>query len=194
MRKMLSLTMSLLLFCCAFAQKVEKVGDYHNSYFEKEFDVYASDKTVMVYVAGERPSQLICLWVERDELTELSSFISLLKTKYLEWDSIASVNSITDFSKETPFRTPRLKVAWYGSKWWFSYKQSFQPVFKILDNGKRVMVITSKVKSLTNEYIDETFYMCFASKMDFDNLLRVIDPETIGRIKNQSKQVDNLFN
>lgn len=186
--------MSLLLFCCAFAQKLEKVGNYYNSYFEKEYDVYASDKEVMVYVQGESSSQLICLLVERNELSELTSFVSLLKTKYLEWDSIAKVNSITDFSKETPFRTPRLTVAWYGSKWWFSSKQSFQPKFKILDNGKRVMVITQKVKSLTNEYIDETFYMCFASKMDFDNLLRVIDPETIGRIKNQSKQVDNLFN
>ena len=177
----------------ANAQQV--VGSFTNSYWGKEFKIEASQKDgklEYVYIGVEaKGSKTAFISVPGKNLELFKTSLELARDKYLEWVKIAKENNVTEMNKELGIKFPSVNVAWYGTKWWFSFGRIIDMEFLILNNGKMIASWLSKVSSSANQYIDETIYFIFADEADFNNLISQLEYQGIlDQLLNTEKKQD----
>lgn len=194
MRKILvsSLLFAIVIGLPGLLQAQSKLSSYHNSYFDKTYDVLI-DKDEAIYI-GCTPDHAkeLHIVVDKKQYEDFVKFIENVKQKYTEWDSVAKANGVTDLKKEMGFYSPKFSVAWKSSQWWWSFGHKVGVRFLIIE-GKSVAVMSKKVKSSRNEYIDETFYLTFASSEDFDELLSAINIEEGKKLLEKKSNQEDLF-
>lgn len=187
------LALTLSFFCRA----EQVVGTYHSSFFEKKFEIEASQKNnklKTVYIGIEaKDSKDAVISVEGDDLEEFKTSLCFVRDKYLEWVKIAKENNVTEMDKEFEIKFPKVDIAWLGSKYWFSFNKKVNMSFLILDDGKMVARWCPKVVSSTNRYIDEVIYFVFENEDDFNSLINQLDYNTILDKLVNTKKNEELF-
>ena len=196
MKRVISVFVFLVYAFVSNAQDV--VGSYLNSYFGKTYSIEASleNNTLnKVYIEVEtKGSKQGFISIDSKDLQSFKASLLSLRDKYLEWKQIAISNNVTKMNKDFDITFPTVTVAWYTSKWWFSFNRKITMSFMILENGDIIAVWSPKVSASSNEYIDETFYFVFGSKDDFTNLLKELDGQKICDKLLKTKNAESLFN
>lgn len=169
-----------------------KLSSYHNSYFDKTYDVLIDDDESLYIGCTPDESREVHIVVDKKQYGDFVAFINNVKQKYIEWDSVAKANGVTDLKKDMGFYSPKFSVAWKSSQWWWSFGHKAGVRFLILE-GKSVAVMSKKVKSSKNEYIDETFYLTFASVEDFEELLSAINIDEGKKLLEKRSNQEDLF-
>ena len=194
MKKLLFI-IALLMPGVSFAQ--ERVAEYHSDYFDKNYEISISTEkndpsivsNVYIEVAGERERETVTLDYKYPLL--LLSSLKEVRNKYAEWVKVAEDNHVTEMTKEIPVDMPSVTVCWYGTKWYFAFNKRVNFDFMILDNGKKIIVMTSKVTASSNEYIDQKFYWVFQSVAELDEFIKKLDyPKFIEKINTKANKAD----
>ena len=114
-----------------------------------------------------------------------------MRDKYAEWVKVAEDNHITDMTKEIPVNMPTVTVCWYGTKWYFAFNKRLNFDFMILDDGKKIIVMSAKVTASSNQYIDQKFYWVFQSVIELDEFIKKLDyPAYIEKLNTNSNNAD----
>ncbi len=187
-----------VLMLISFGVKAEQeVGSYSNSYFNQNFTIEAAEKdgalkTVYVGVCSkDSKDAFIC--ISGTDLEVFKTSLELVRDKYAEWVKIAHENNVTELNKAFDIAFPNVNIAWYGTKWWFSFGNRPVMQFMILDSGKMVATWVKKATASQNEYIDETIYLAFGSVEDFNSLIRQLDYNNILNQLLKTKSNEDLF-
>lgn len=184
----------------AFSAQAQKViGTYHNDYFDKDYEVSASDTDgkyelyLEVAASGTKPAELN-FSIDKENIQTLKNNFIDIKNKHFEWSNVAKANNVKDLNKEMNFTLSKATVCWNsGGKWYFSFNHKFKPSFMITSSGNHLTTITEKVQSSSNKYIDETIYWVFSTEKDFDQIINWLDLDKIESLLNKDKEVKNLF-
>ncbi len=187
-----SLLFTIVMGMPILLQAQTKLSSYHNSYFDKTYVVLIDeDEAIYIGCTPDRAKELHIV-VDKKQYVDFVEFIKNVRQKYAEWDSVAKANEVTDLKKDMGFYSPKFSVAWKTSQWWWSFGHKVSVRFLIIE-GKSVAVMSKKVKSSRNEYIDETFYLTFASLEDFDELLSAINIEEGKKLLEKKSNQEDLF-
>lgn len=193
MKKFFILCLMALALCVnANAEKV--VGHYHQGSTEYivEASTHKNDLSVFIQVDGKYKNDKVFIHI--DGAKNIQNFIGALnvcKTKHIEWSEVAKSNNITDFRKPINVKFPGVEIMWLSNKWYLSRKQNFKPEFVVSENTNFV-VIAGEATHWNNEYIDTKYYM-FLTPHDIDELVKVLNVDTINSILNQETETDTLF-
>lgn len=196
-------TILLLSFISINIFAEDEIATYSMTYFSeagKNLRIEASkpnsngEFTYYIQVIGERITDEVFISIESKYLPEFIANLYLLKNKFNEWSKIAKENNITEMNKEMPFTIKNIDIAWYSSKWWFSFGHSLTPVFKILDDGRYVVTIVKKVTSSSNQYITKKFYIVFDNVNDIDKLIECLNTEMVYKHYSEKDKKNELFN
>lgn len=178
-------------------QAQEKVGSYYNSYFKKEYKVEASisngELSVFFDIEGNSSSDNVCVRIKGAGINSFISALTLAKQKHAEWTSVAINNNVAKMTKEMDITFPRVDICWSGSKWWFDFGHKLRPIFMITDSGQHLCVIAGTATASTNEYIDQKYYLAFATPEDFDVLIGAVIPAVVQEKLNNNQKVEDLF-
>ena len=178
-----------------YAQKT--VTDYHSDYFDRDYEISISTEkndpstisNVYIEVAGESKNETVTLDYKSPAL--LLSSLKKVRDKYSEWVKVAEDNHITDMTKQIPVDMPSVTVCWYGTKWYFAFNKHINFDFMILDSGKKIIVMHTKVTASSNEYIDQKFYWVFQSVAELDEFIKKLDyPKFIEKISEKANNSD----
>ncbi len=196
MKKVLFTLCFLIVFIYSNAEQT--VGSYVNSYFSnKEYTIEAAQKNgklQSVYIGIESDnSKSTFISVDGDDLELFKTALELSRDKFLEWVKIAKENNVTEMRKELGIKFPKVTIAWYGTKWWFSFGERINLKFVILDDGKMIATWSPKVTSSSNRYIDKQIYFVFADAEDFNSLISQLNPERILSELLNTKNNEELF-
>ena len=185
------------LFVALNIQAQEKVGSYYNSYFKKEYKVEASNSngelSIFFDIAGNSSSDEVCVRIKEESIDSFISALMLAKQKHTEWSTVAINNNVSKMTKEMDITFPKVDICWHGSKWWFDFEHKLRSVFMITDSGKHLCVIAGTATASTNEYIDQKYYLAFATPKDFDALIEAINPTKVSEVLNNKQKVEDLF-
>ncbi len=196
MKKFLFLV--VVVMATAFVQAQDKIGTYYNTYFNKEYSVDAgmdskNELNIFFSVEGGNSNDEVDVNIGGDNISLFISALQAAKQKYAEWVAIAIDNNVTKMSKDMDVIFPRVTMAWYGAKWWFSFRHKLNPRFMITESGKYLCVISGTATASSNEYIDQKYYLVFESTEDFDALISAINPTVILEKLNNKQNVEDLF-
>ena len=195
MKKVLSVVLVLLVSSIALsADKV--VGEYRMSYFDKSYEIEASEIkngkfSIYIYGQGERESDKIFMSIDSDKVDEFNNSLLQVRDKFKEWRQIARDNNVTDLTKEVDVKIPNVMIGWYGTQWYFSYRNSIKALYMILDSGKDVIIIAKEATSSSNRYISETIYIAFSEPEEIDELVSQLNLEKItSKLNNETNTLD----
>ena len=195
--KMKKFFVIVFLFMVTVAKAEQKVGEFYNSYFKKNYAIEAlqkDGKLESVFIGVEsKGSKESFIKVEGSDLETFKLSLNLVKSKYAEWVKVAKANHITEMNKAFSISFPKVEIYWLGSKWWSSYKLKVELKFIILDDGQMVALWAPTAKHWNNEYIDETIYFVFSTIEDFDNLIKQLNSQDILNKLLQTKNNEELF-
>ena len=151
------------------------------------------DSDERLYIGCEsKDAKELYVVIENKQYEDFVEFIKKIKHKYSEWDSIAKANKVMNLNKDMGIYSPQFSVSWKSSEWWWSFGHKEKVLFLILD-GKSVAVISKMVASSENKYIDETFYLTFASLEDFEELLSAFNIDKGKKILEKKSNTESLF-
>ena len=146
-----------------------------------------------VYVFAESGDKRtpIFLSVSSDKVDEFNNSLLQVRDKFKEWRQIARDNNVTDLTKEVDVKIPNVMIGWYGTQWYFSYRNSIKALYMILDSGKDVIIIAKEATSSSNRYISETIYIAFSEPEEIDELVSQLNLEKItSKLNNETNTLD----
>ena len=165
-----------------------------------------------IFPYTKTPNAKIRLSFDADETPRFLDFLKKVRDKYAEWDSIAKANHVTGYSKRMP-----VELKSKGGIWSIFYvgdrppRSTFDmnkqwefliPYFSVDANGKsRVAWSTSKLEYTVkggNMAIGTSVEVerCSGGEFVFTSVKEIqslIDCFDVGRLKEQSKSIDSLF-
>ena len=165
-----------------------------------------------IFPYTKTPNAKIRLSFDADETPRFLDFLKKVRDKYAEWDSIAKANHVTGYSKKMP-----VELRSKGGIWSIFYvgdrppRSTFDmnkqwefliPYFSVDANGKsRVAWSTSKLEYTVkggNMAIGTSVEVerCSGGEFVFTSVKEIqslIDCFDVGRLKEQSKSIDSLF-
>jgi hypothetical protein len=165
-----------------------------------------------IFPHTKTPNAKIRLSFDADETPRFLDFLKKVRDKYAEWDSIAKANHVTGYSKKMP-----VELRSKGGIWSIFYvgdrppRSTFDmnkqwefliPYFSVDANGKsRVAWSTSKLEYTVkgcNMAIGTSVEVerCSGGEFVFTSVKEIqslIDCFDVGRLKEQSKSIDSLF-
>jgi hypothetical protein len=165
-----------------------------------------------IFPYTKTPNAKIRLSFDADETPRFLDFLKKVRDKYAEWDSIAKANHVTGYSKKMP-----VELRSKGGIWSIFYvgnrppRSTFDmnkqwefliPYFSVDANGRsRVAWSTSKLEYTVkggNMAIGTSVEIerCSGGEFVFTSVKEIqslIDCFDVGRLKEQSKSIDSLF-
>ncbi len=165
-----------------------------------------------IFPYTKTPNAKIRLSFDADETPRFLDFLKKVRDKYAEWDSIAKANHVTGYSKKMP-----VELRSKGGIWSIFYvgnrppRSTFDmnkqwefliPYFSVDANGRsRVAWSTSKLEYTVkggNMAIGTSVEVerCSGGEFVFTSVKEIqslIDCFDVGRLKEQSKSIDSLF-
>lgn len=198
MKRFLSLVAAFIAISTTTMSAQQNVGEYTNSYFSKTFSIEAGEEnnkitSVYIGVQTDLDFRKAYITVKADKLELFKTALELARDKFSEWKKIAKDNNITKMSKEMCIDFPEVAVAWYSTKWWFSFDNKINLAFLILDDGEMVAAWAPKVTASSNHYIDQQIYFAFANEKDFDSIINQLNGQKILNKLLSAKNNSNLF-
>lgn len=196
---MKKITLLLLLLSAAASNAQKKIDQYSSGYFEKNYDIEASlDKKegfkVYIALAAESTSTEARIMLKSKDINSFITALTETKNKYMEWSKVAKENNVDDLSKEIDVKFPNIDIAWYGSKWFFSFNQKLKPRFSILSDGRHVVTFYNNNVSSSNQFIKESTYWVFSDEKEFDEIISKINYDAVkGKLDAEESKKD-LFN
>lgn len=202
MRKLFAILAIATLSLSTLAQ--DKITTYEMEYFSDAgttYDISATEPDgkgefgyyISMYSFDGRRTP-VTINVKQKQLDEFIASIQEAKETYVEWDSVAVVNNVTDLDKSMKVKSPSLMCAWYGTQWWFDYSTKLSFNFKHIE-GKPVLIIrTGKLVASSNQYIDsEGGAFVFTSVEEIDAFLSALDPTLVTGHFAAKNQKQDLF-
>lgn len=165
-----------------YGEKV--VGNYTLSYFNKSYEIQASEIengkfSIYIYVQGERKTTPVFFSIESDEVEKFNKSFLQISDKFREWRKVAKDNNVTDLRKDVDIKIPSVTIGWLSSKWHFSFRNSINARYIILEDGRDVMIIAKEATSATNKYIKQKIYWVFAEPEEIDDLVTELNVDKI---------------
>lgn len=200
MKKFIFVMVAMIATMSMYAH--QKVGEYTNSYVSKTFSIEAvekNNKIEEVYIGiptdlgsrtYSRPAYIV---VKGKDLELFKTALELARDKFSEWKKVAKENNVTEMSKEMGINFPKVTVAWYGTKWWFSFGNKINLKFLTLDDGQMVAAWALTVTSSSNRYIDQEIYFVFSDEEDFNSIIDQLDTQRILNELLNTKNQSDLF-
>ena len=195
-----SLILLCTIFLCTNLLAEDKIGSYNMSYFEgKSYDIKASEPKnnkfdIYIEVGGKYKTDQVMLSVASKDLDAFKNALIQIRDKFLEWKKTAIENNVTDITKDFPVTLPRVTIAWYGTKWWFAFNQYIKPKFFVFKDGKCAMVVYTKAKSSSNEYIDQEVYWVLQEESEFNDVISFLNDSVVIEHYNAKSSKTDLFN
>lgn len=165
-----------------YGEKV--VGNYTLSYFNKSYEIQASEIengkfSIYIYVQGERKTTPVLFSIESDEVEKFNKSFLQISDKFREWRKVAKDNNVTDLRKDVDIKIPSVTIGWLSSEWHFSFRNSINARYIILEDGRDVMIIAKEATSATNKYIKQKIYWVFAEPEEIDDLVTELNVDKI---------------
>ena len=165
-----------------------------------------------IFPHTKTPNAKVRVSIDAEEIPRFVDFLTKVRDKYAEWDSIAKANHVTGYSKKMP-----VELKSKGGIWSIFYvgnrppRSTFDmnkqwefliPYFSVDATGKsRVAWSTSKLEYTVkggNMAIGTSVEVerCSGGEFVFTSVREIqslIDCFDVGRLKEQSKSIDSLF-
>lgn len=81
--------------------------------------------------------------------------------------------------KDVDIKIPSVTIGWLSSEWHFSFRNSINARYIILEDGRDVMIIAKEATSATNKYIKQKIYWVFAEPEEIDDLVTELNVDKI---------------
>jgi D-ribose pyranose/furanose isomerase RbsD len=198
----------LLLLTCAFAftagmNAQDPISLFGMNYFDTSEQIDYETSAGEPDTDGEF-SYYIDMYSTEDRAVSLivtsknaSKFISLLtqfKTKFINWDSTAVANNITDLNKTIKTEKLKLKSAFLYGDWQFDYSVNLEATFKHI-NAKPVLIVrTGELQSSSNQFMKtDSGIWVFNSAEEIQTLIDTIDSVAVKNHFDKKNSKKDLF-
>lgn len=159
-----------------------KMYEYENNYYSEDFDVCGlplknGDYALWIFVQSP---DIAFFQINAKNVDKLRNALKLAKDKFCEWDSVARVNNVRDFSKDLEIKFPKQLLCWFVNN--RPYGQKNVPVkfvFKVDDNGNTNIISSFSVGSAKNRFVSTEYSLAFSSPMDIQTLIDALDEDKI---------------
>lgn len=154
-----------------------------------EFTI-AGDKTykVVLLVKKEKPYKvsIACetkggskgeIWIKPNEVGKFRDALIAVKSKFDEWNQVASDNNVTETSKEMQIKFPKEEFVW-GASTTFVGNEALKAKW-IVNSGAKIVLCFAKVQASTNRFADEFFTLRFYSPEEVQNLINALSQDKI---------------
>jgi hypothetical protein len=133
--------------------------------------------------------------IEPNKLEKFKEALTAARDRYIEWSNVAKQNSVTELDKEMEISSPSLKGYWFQGKWKFDYNQALSYRFKILTDGRHVLIInTGKLQAVDNQFMDhDGMAFVFTTAAEVDSLIAALDPAKAKEYFEEKKKKGDLF-
>ena len=175
-----------LMFAFAISNAQEVIETYKLEYFQKEYKITATEKTFYIDLPSADRDK-VSLMFGVDDAESFTKLIDSLKSKYIEWSTLAIKNNINELDKyiKIPIldsRENELYGCAFGySSWKFDYYVKLKARFKII-NGKTLLIIQNvyELKASDNQYMKaDGFLLVFSNVNEINNFMKKITKESI---------------
>ena len=155
----------------------------------EEFALAITDKGT-VYMDMEKDGSYGVILKDK-EIASFTEFIESSYAKYLEWETTALENDVTDMMKDIKSKTSKIFFR-YG-KWQFG-NTSLKTIFSVSESGTPAFYLYGpKTQSSGNQYIKSKSAMLSLSKETVDGLVEGLSKETRDGFLNNDSKKDALF-
>ena len=180
----------------------EKIDDYTCSYFDKKFDINASqdkkDTTKFSYyidcASADKLHSRVELMFDSKDLPDFIEFLNSIKATYSKWQETAKQNNVTELDKEIDIKPFKCQAAFIYGDWNFDFGVRLTPRAKII-KGEMVLIVRSdELQSSSNQFMKhDGFYLVFSSTKEIDDFITKIDLEKIKQHFRKKNKSDDLF-
>ena len=143
------------------------------------------------------------IWVKPDKAAKFHTSLYEAKAKFKEWVKVAEDNNVGEFEKELPVKFPNVTYVWGHGELFFC-DAPFRLSYHRTKDGLNYAVLSMRVVSNTNRFVDENFIVMFLGDQELDTLLDVFSSKNIEKVllenanydSNDEKRTvdDSLFN
>jgi hypothetical protein len=170
------------LFSVLYTQAETLISTYTSTFFNKDFQIEASDKNddnfyVFIQVANKEQDTKSQIRIEGKKMDAFLQALQQLRSEYVKWskkNAAAYKNGDSMYDSGVSF--PKVTIRWWNSEWIYSYNNTLEPKFLLLNDGRWVVSFANRAKGATNYLSDLTVYWIFASVQDFDQVLAKLSP------------------
>lgn len=196
MKKFTLFFLALFLSCFSYAE--EKIGSYHSTYYDSDFEISADQTgagkiSVYISIMGVTKWEKAMFSLDLSEVPAFRAALELAKFKFTEWKKVAEDNGVTEMKKDMPIPFPKVNICWYTTKWWFSFDQKLQPSFIVTGKGVSAFAIMGSAQSSESERISLNYYFALGDETDFNALIEALDEELIKSKFTGKQDVQALF-
>jgi hypothetical protein len=133
--------------------------------------------------------------IEAQNLEGFKEALSAARDRFIEWSDVAKLNSVAELDKEMEISSPSVKGYWFQGKWKFDYSQALSYRFKILADGRHVLIInTGKLQAADNQFMDhDGMALVFTTAAEVDSLIAALDPVRVKEYFEEKKKKGDLF-
>ena len=180
----------------------EKITDYTSTYFEKKFDINASqdkkDTTKFTYyidcASADKLHSRVNLMLESSDLTDFIDFLNKIKATYTKWQETAKQNNVTELEKEIDIKPFKCQSAFIYGKWNFDFAVKLTPRVKIIKNEMVLIVRSDELESSSNQFMKhDGFYLIFSSAKEIDEFINEIAVEKLKEHFRKKNKSEDLF-
>jgi len=200
--KKIFLLIMMIVSCKAVLRAQSKIDDYQSIYFNKSFDINASqDKNDTskydYYINCSSMDKLhddVCLDFSNKRLNDFVDFLNSARQVYIKWSETAKTNNVSELDKQIDIKPFKCSSAFIYGKWNFDFNVLLTPRVKIVD-GKILLILSSgELQSSTNEFIKhDGFVFVFTSSKEIDDFVNRIDIKNVKAFFTDKNKKDQLF-
>lgn len=180
---------------------------YDNSYEEKTYKITLNifkNNTYSVNIYAQPIDRLIDnggFEISQNQLDGFLSNLNFAKQKYIEWDSIARVNNVSEISKKIDLKSQKIRGYFYfGNSWDLDYYVLPNFEYRIIPSEdstshKRLLIVrTGELQSSTNEFTKcDGFALVFTSVEEITNFINLISKDKIDSFILKNPNKEDLF-
>lgn len=190
----------LVLTLSSFVQAQKKVSEYSSSFFDKTFEVQASEPKNGIFSffihCESKDKHKVGFILKSNDVPDFINSLNEIKQKFSEWEDTAKKNNVTDFDKEfnTKFNSVRTFFT-YGSDWHFESGVRVKPYFKVTQDGQCLIIFNSReLTASDNQFMTvKGFILAFSSIKEVDEFINALDFDTVINEESKKEKTENLF-
>lgn len=197
--KKYSLLILLLVVSC-FVQAQKKVSEYYSSFFDKTFEIQASEpengKFLFFIDCESKDKHKVGFILRSEDVQAFINSLNEIKPKFSEWEDTAKKNNVTDFDKNFDIKFNSVRAYFtYGSDWHFESGIRVKPYFKVTKDGQCLIVFNSReLIASDNRFMKvKGFMLVFSSTNEVDEFIKGLDFNTVINESSKKEKTESLF-
>lgn len=200
-KKILTLALTVVAFS-NFVFGQEKIDEYTSSYFDKKYDINASqdkkDTTKFSYyidcASADKLHSQVDLMFDSNDLPDFIEFLNSIKSTYSKWQETAKQNNVTELDKEIEIKPFKCQSAFVYGDWNFDFGVRLTPRAKIVKGEMLLILESDELQSSSNQFMKhDGFYLVFSSSKEIDDFISKIDIEKVKEHFRKKNKSDDLF-